>query len=1046
MKRWAVVAALGAGVLAAAPATVRPTGLRCEYRMNPEGIDEIQPRLTWTLTAVNSTARGLKQSAYRIVVASTPEGAAAGKGDLWDTGRVESRQSVLVAYKGKELASGMRAFWKVQVWDQAGTPSAWSNMARWSMGLLKETDWKGKWIGRDETAVYASPKSPFQLLRGVKWIWFDEGEPQVKAPAGERWFRAKLTLPSGRVVRHATFVLGADNSFELTLNGKRAGRGNSSTMPEVLDVAAALRTGENLVEVKARNARNDAAGLIGTLKVEFTEGEPLLFSTGAGWQASKEPGGEWMAAKELGAYGMAPWGEAGLAEEHALPARMLRKEFQARAGLRRAVLYVSGLGLSEVELNGIKVGDDVLSPNLTDYEKRVFYVAHEVTKVMQTGTNALGVWLGNGRYWPPRGKVPIGMRGYGYPKVRLQLELEYADGKRATVVSDGSWKLTTDGPVRVNNEFDGEEYDARREMAGWSKAGFNDAKWEAARIVEAPPGSTRAQMAEPLRVMETLAPKSVKEIRPGVWIYDMGQNMVGWARLMVQGAKGTEVRMRFAETLTPEGTLYLDNLRSARATDLYTLKGGGMEAWEPRFTYHGFRYVEVTGYPGKPGLESLSGRVVHDALERAGDWESSDETLNSIHRNIYWGIRGNYRSIPTDCPQRDERQGWLGDRSVVSRSESYLFDVAAFYTKFATDMRDAQRPTGSVPDVVPAYWVLYNDGIVWPSTLVLAPSMVYEQYGDLRLMERHYPAMKLWVEYMRGFLKDGIMPKNTYGDWCVPPEKPELIHSQDPARVTQGALLSTAYYHKMLELMSKYAKLTGHGEDAAGFDKLAAEVREAFVKRYYKAEEGRFDNGTQTSSVLGLAFGLAPEGDRKRVFDGLVRKIEVESANHVGVGLVGAQWLMRTLSDNGRADLAYRIATQKTYPGWGYMIEKGATTIWELWNGDTADPAMNSGNHVMQIGDLGVWMYEYLAGIRTDPEKPGFEHIIIKPYTVEGLTHVKATHRSPYGVIASEWRREAGAVTLRVTIPANTTATVHVPGKKGEVREVGSGRWEFRGE
>jgi alpha-L-rhamnosidase len=656
--------------------------------------------------------------------------------------------------------------------------------------------------------------------------------------------------------------------------------------------------------------------------------------------------------------------------------------------------------------------------------------------MLKPGLNAVGLWLGNGRYWQPRRRIPMPARGFGYPKAIAQIELEYAGGRKETVVTDETWKLTTDGPIRANNEYDGEVYDARMEMPGWAQAGFDDSKWEAAQLVQGPPGALRAQMSEPLRVMETLAPKSMKELRPGVYIYDLGQNMVGWVRLKVQGPAGTRVQMRLAESLRPDGSLYVDNLRSARATLVYILKGGGPEVWEPRFTYHGFRYIELTGYPGKPSLEAMEGRVVHDAMEKAGEWESSHSLLNRIHHNIYWGIRGNYRSIPTDCPQRDEKQGWLGDRSVVSLSESYLFDVAAFYTKWVQDIADSQRPTGSIPDVAPTYWVLYNDGVVWPSTFVLAPQMVYRQYGDLRIIERHYDGMKKWVDYMRGFLKDGIMPRNTYGDWCVPPEDPKLIHSKDPARITAGALLSTAYYHQMVKLVSANARMLGRNGDAAELDRLAAQLKEAFLRTWYKREEARFDNGTQTSSVLPLAFGMVPEEDRGRVFERLVEKIEKESNNHVGVGLVGAQWLMRTLSDNGRPDVAFAISTQTTYPGWGYMVEKGATTVWELWNGDTADPAMNSMNHVMQIGDLAVWMYEYLAGIRPDAEKPGFRHIHIKPYPVEGLSYVKATHRSLYGPISAAWNRTGRGLQMEVTIPPNTTATIWVP-STGKVAEAG---------
>jgi alpha-L-rhamnosidase len=567
------------------------------------------------------------------------------------------------------------------------------------------------------------------------------------------------------------------------------------------------------------------------------------------------------------------------------------------------------------------------------------------------------------------------------------------------------------------------------ELAGWNRAGFDDSKWEPAREVGAPGGELAAQMAEPLRVTETLHPASVKQLKPGVYVFDMGQNMVGWCRLTVSGPKGTRVMLRHAETLNPDGSLYIANLRTARATDLYTLKGGGAEIWEPRFTYHGFRYVEMTGFPGVPTAASIEGHVVHDDMERAADFTSSNELLNRIHRSMFWGIRGNYRSIPTDCPQRDERQGWLGDRSQVSRSESYMFDVAAFYSKWERDLADSQQPAGSIPVVSPNYWPLYYDDLTWPSTFLFVPGMLYDQYGDKRVLEQRYPAMKKWIDHEATYLQNGLMPKDQYADWCVPPEDPKLIHSKDPARVTSGTLIGTTYYYELLRLMARYARLVDRPTDAADFETRAAAVQDAFQRHYFKLESSTYDNGTQTSSILPLYFQMVPPEFRAAVVDSLTRNIEQKSAGHVGTGLVGAQWLMRTLSDNGHADIAYQIATQKTYPGWGYMMEKGATTIWELWNGDTADPAMNSGNHVMQIGDLAVWMYEYLGGIRADPEKPGFQHILIRPYPAGDLTSVQASHKSMYGTIASSWKRAAGNFTLDVTVPPNTTATVWLPAK-----------------
>ena len=1008
-------------------AQIRAGGLRCEYRVNPQGIDVTAPRLSWVLTPSNPSAHGVRQTAWQVLAASAAATLAAGRGDLWDSGRVDSDNSIHAEYAGKPLTSGARVFWKVRVWDEKGAVSAWSEPAEWSMGLLAASDWKAQWVGFDESALYHNPSSPFRHLRNARWIW--------AAGPGAHTFRGALALPANRKLKSAQTVIAADSGFELSINGKAVGRSTNVRSPVVWDIDRFLKPGDNLIEVKAQPGR-EHPGLIAAFPLEFQEGDPAGAVTNGAWTS---PDG---AVEDLGAYGMQPWGEIGYQEERALPARYLRSQFALHGAVRRATAYVSGLGLFELYVNGSRIGNDVLQPNLSDYDKRVFYVTYDITSRLAAGENAVGLILGNGRYWAPRELVPIATRSFGYPKARLQLEVEYADGTTQQVVTDPTWKLSAAGPIRANNEYDGEEYDARAEFANWSRTGFDDSAWTAARPVDPPKGELAAQMSEPLRAVQTLRPISVKQLRPGVFIFDMGQNMVGWTRLTVRGPRGTQVRLRHAETLTSEGELYVDNLRSARATDFYTLKGGALETWEPRFTYHGFRFVEITGYPGTPTLGSLAGRVVSDAMAPIADFTSSNALLNQIHHNIVWGVRGNYRSIPTDCPQRDERQGWLGDRSVVSRSESYLFDVAAFYSKWETDIADTQRENGSIPDVAPNYWTLYNDDVTWPSTFIQVPNMLYDQYGDLRVVERNYPAMKRWIEHMRTFVKDGLQPKDTYADWCVPPEDPKLIHSQDPARRTDGTLLATAYYYMMNRQMARFARLLHKEADANEFETLATEMRTAFQAKFFNPAAGYYGNGTQTSSILPLVFGMTPQENRETVFGSLIRKIEKESDGHVGTGLIGAQWLMRALTENGRADVALQIATQKTYPGWGYMVSKGATTVWELWNGDTADPAMNSGNHVMQIGDLGVWMYEYLAGIRPDPEDPAFHHIIVRPYAPDGLSFVKASHQTMYGKIASSWKRENGVFTLEVTIPPNTRASVWLPGATSAI-EVGSGTYTY---
>ncbi len=1034
---------------AAPAASLKPGNLRCEYLCNPLGIDAAQPRLSWQLQTDDPAARGESQTAYRILVASSEKALGADQGDLWDTGRVASDQSQLVRYQGRTLASRQACWWKVQVWDQDGKASDWSQPAEWSMGLLTSEDWQAKWIGYDEPP---KPDDANPLVQAKsQWIWFPGEKGAQAAPLATRYFRRVFDLPAERKVVRGELILAADNEFATAVNGIHAGSGGSFKSGVVMDVTKSLRPGGNAVAAWAKNLGDNPnpAGLIGVLRIEFESGEPLVLPTDGSWKVFGEDvsrwtvlefdDSQWSPAEVVGPAGCAPWGDVSVNDEdRRLAARMLRKEFAVTKPVARAMVYFSGLGLSELYVNGKKIGDQVLSPGLTDYTKRVHYLTFDLTEQLDRGPNAVGVWLGNGRFYAPRAQAPMTMEGYGYPKLLLQVAIDYEDGSRELVVSDGTWKFTTDGPIQANNEYDGEEYDARKELPGWSKVGFDDGKWQNVQIVAAPGGPLVAEMIEPIRVIETLKPRKITEPEPGTFIFDLGQNMVGWCRLKVQGEAGTTVRLRHAETLKGDGTLYLDNIRGAKVTDLYTLKGQAAEVYEPRFTYHGFRYVEVTGYPGRPTLDAIEGCVVHDDLDVAGGFECSQPIINRIYKNIVWGVRGNYRSIPTDCPQRDERQGWLGDRSAECKGETFLYNNAALYSKWVQDMADAQKESGSVPDVCPAYWPIYSDNITWPSSLVIIPGTLLEQFGDLETIARAYPSMVKWVDYMSTFITDDIMPRDQYGDWCVPPEDPKLIHSQDPARKTAGPILGTTYFYHCLTLLTGYATLLDKPEDAKRFTALAERLKAGLNKKYFKPETGQYDNGAQTTAVLPLAFGMVPADARKQVFEHLVRKITEETKGHVGTGLVGGQWLNRVLTAGGRADLSYGFATNTSYPSWGYMVEKDATTVWELWNGDTADPAMNSGNHVMLVGDLVIWLYECVAGIQSDPAEPGFKHIVMRPHPVGDLKWVKASHESPYGKIESEWKRDGSTFHWQIIVPPNTHATVWVPTRAGaEVLESG---------
>ena len=690
--------------------------------------------------------------------------------------------------------------------------------------------------------------------------------------------------------------------------------------------------------------------------------------------------------------------------------------------------YIVGLGTYELYLNGEKVGDHVLSPALSEYPKRSFYVTYEVTNMLLEGDNTVGTILGNGRYFSPRINEPTPTVTYGYPKLLLQISIEFEDGSTALVVSDDSWKLSTAGPIIENNEYDGEFYDARMEMPGWNKNGYDESGWIKVEQVAPPSPTISAQMIEPMRITETIKPIAVTNPQPGIFIFDMGQNMVGWTKLSVQAEEGTLIKQRFAEILKEDGTLYLDNIRGARVTDTYIAKGDGVESFQPRFVFHGFRYVELTGYPCTPDLQTLEGHVIHDDLAIAGHFECSDPLINQIYKNAVWGIRGNYRSIPTDCPQRDERQGWLGDRAAGSRGESYLYDIRNFYKKWLTDIFDTQKESGSVSDVCPAYWPFYNDNVTWAGTPIQLVKMLYDQYGDKDVVRDSYDPLKRWVDHMvNSYLEGDLMPRDNYGDWCVPPIDPKLIHTKDPARLTPGEYIGSAFFYHNLRLMHEYADMLGKQDDARYFSDLAEKMRMAINREFFNSESLQYSNNSATANLLALAFDLVPAEYEQVIFNNLVEKIEVEHDSHMTTGLIGQEFFNRILTEYGRADLAFRANTQTDYPGYGYMIENGATTIWELWNGNTADPAMNSGNHVMLLGDFLIWLHEDLAGIKPSMEQPGFKQIIMKPVLVPGLDYVTASHRSPYGWIHSEWKIERDVFEWKVTIPANSRATLHIP-------------------
>ena len=737
-----------------------------------------------------------------------------------------------------------------------------------------------------------------------------------------------------------------------------------------------------------------------------------------------------------------------------LAARYLRKDFALKNDIKEAWLYVCGMGVYSAYLNGSEVApEELLKPTLSWYSKRVYFNTYDVTEMLNSGDNAIGIILEGGRYTSiryneanPNWDGTNHVFGFGIPRLLLQLEVTYKDGKKETVVSDETWKITNQGPIRTANEWDGETYDENFDLGDWNKANYDDNAWLQAELVEAPEGELSAQPNPNITVMEKLKPISLFQ-KGDKWYLDMGQNMVGFIDMKAHGQQpGDIITLRFAELLTPDSLLYTANLRSSENTDHYIVANNSQLEWHPMFVYHGFRYVEISGLRETPNLDDFEGWVIYDEMPVTGSFETSNEIINAVYHNAYWGIRGNYRSMPTDCPQRDERLGWTGDRTTGNYGESYIFDNHQLYAKWLSDGDDSQWDNGSLANVIPPYWRGYTDNMTWPGAMVTVTDMLYTRFGDTEPIRQHYAAWKKWILHMKNdYMRAGLMPRDTYGDWCMPPESLELIHSSDPNRITESTVISTPFYCYLCGKMAKFAEILGFDEDVNFFQQEITTTTIAFNDKYFNRVTGVYANNTVTANILPLWFGMVPKGLENKVLESIVDKTINECGGHVSTGVIGIQQLMRCLTEYGRGDLAFKIASNDTYPSWGYMYRNGATTIWELWNGNTADPAMNSGNHVMLLGDLILWEYEYLGGIRA--LEPGYSKIQLKPYPIEGLDFVNCSYNSVSGRIESHWKRAGNHFEWDIVIPANTTAEVCLPTANGyEVKTYGSGTYHLTSE
>lgn len=1080
-------------ILLAAPAAIhaglRPVHLRCEYAVDPAGIDVPQPRLSWVLEATHVNERGQKQTAYRVIVAGSRQKLDSGDGDLWDSGRVASDATVGVVYAGRPLASRARTHWKVQAWDGAGRSVGWSAPAQWSMGLLKKSDWGAKWIGDNKDLVNAEieAKARLTIHSGYrtapakspdveKWVAIDLGRPQ-------RFDRVRL-FPAQPYNWHTD---GPSLYFPVRFKIEAANQADFSDAKTVVDRTGAEqpqpRAGEAPVyafeAVSARHVRltitrlvqeNEMISDAALAEMEVLDGERNVAQGAAvtALDSLEEPG--WSKAFLVDGRTRSTPGEEVLE-----PAALLRKSFQLGAAVRSATAYVTARGLYELRINGSRVGERLLAPEWTSYHKRVQYQAYDVTPLLRPGANAIGATLGAGWY---TGRVGLMPRRYLYgtrPQLLLRLEAVLADGRTVAVVSDESWRLSTDGPVRSSDILDGEVYDARKEMPGWDAPGFDDSGW---RQAAADQGLGEAELVwqpnEPIRVMKEIVPVRRTQPKPGVYVFDIGQNIVGWCSFRFNGPAGATVTVRHAEMLNDDGTIYTANLRAAPQVDRFILRGGEPQNFEPHFTYHGFRYVELTGLADPPAADAVTGRVFYSSAPDAGSFETSSEFVNQLMRNIVWTQRANMESVPTDCPQRDERLGWMGDIQAFSQTAIFNMDMAGFLTKWLQDVHDDQAADGRFPDFAPNPTgglpePSFFGAPAWGDAGTVVPWRMYENYADRRIVEQHFEAARRWVDFIERNNPELLWNRergNDYNDWL---NGDTLILDRWPK--TGGAVpkpvFATAFFAHSAELVSKMAAVLGRESESRRYRDLFERIKTAFNHAYVKADGG-IEGDTQAGYALALNFNLLPEPLRaasaRRMVDGFTRY-----EGHLSTGIQSTHRLMLELSRNGYVDEAYRLLNLRSFPSWGFMIENGATTIWERWDGYVKgrgfqNPGMNSFNH-WAIGAVGEWMWRNIAGINPEEAAPGFKHFTIRPQPGGGLSWATCSYESIRGRIASAWRMENGTFTLKVTVPPNTTAEVYLPARdqqsasvrdspaearflrmedRAAVYAVGSGSYEFR--
>ena len=995
-----------------------PARLHTEYLRNPLGIDAAQPRFGWWM---RHTGRNQEQTAYQILLATAPEKLAPEKTDVWDSGRVDAARNVHVVYQGPALESGTRYSWTVRLWDKDGQASAWAEPAWFETALLHPEDFEAQWIrpesGLGDSLGYRS--APQRRAKSDLTVTLDLGEPHEIAA---------VTLYPARVSGHDG-AYGFPEWYRVEC-ADDADFGHAHEVAEVrrqddpgrdpvrLDIKPRTARYVRLSTVRLSETEEDGHLLaLAEITVEDTGGRNLAYGVPV-QTGSSDDGGAWSTACLVDGVLKS--------ETKRSISPLLRTEFTLKPGIRSARAYASAMGYYELFLNGRRVGDHVLDPGNTVEDKRRLYSVYDVTDLLREGANAAGVMLGHGWHFGPCAAW-------------LQLRVAYADGSTDTLTTHPGWRAA-EGPILDESLFGGETYDARRERPGWRMPGFDDSGWGRTKLYEEPPAALSCQAMPPIRITREVKPVSITPREEGAYIVDFGWNLTGWLRIQAEGPRGATLTLRHAELLHDDGSLNTDTLETARATDVYVLKGGARETYAPRFTQHGFRYAEVRGYPGELTAEDVTACVVHTDFDEVGAFACSSELFNDIRTITRRSILGNSMSIPTDCPQRGERMGWLGDVHLVVEPTLHLFDACAWYESYLRSIADEQNEDGTIPDTVPHYMFGEKDGSpAWAVCYPLLTWYLYRYCGDERVVRQHYPNIVRWFETLERKAEGHLLEKAMYGDWVG-------------VEGTPGPIIASGVYYWTADVLAEFARFLERDADAARFEQRKTGIAEAFNRELYDAERGCYGNGSQFSQVWPLYLGIVPEERKAGTLAHLRTEIVDHRGGHLATGILGTKYLFDVLSDHGLGELAYTVAMQEDYPGWGYMLKMGATTLWERWEYMTGRD-MNSHNHQM-YGSIAGWFFDEVAGIQALPE-PGYRHFVIAPLPAKQLDSASAHTHTVAGPIRVDWQREDGLFTLEAEVPPNTTARVVLPVNGAQVTmngeaagqqtefDVGSGQYKW---